>query len=87
MRPELSADRPVLLKERGEGRLVEPQKAHVAWVGQRVLGASDALQILVIEPIDIRMRIPRIPRSTIDLATIHGPEVRDDINVRFCDVR
>jgi hypothetical protein len=52
-----------------------------------MLRAPDTLQVLIVEPVDIRMRIPRVPRSAIDLAPVHGPEVRDDVNVCFRDVR
>jgi hypothetical protein len=40
-----------------------------------MLGASHALEVLVVEPIDVRMRIPRVTRSAIDLPTVHDPEV------------
>ena len=40
-----------------------------------MLGAPHALEILIIEPIDVCMRIPRITRPTIDLPAIHDPEI------------
>jgi hypothetical protein len=86
-RPEFSADRPLLLEECPKGRVVKPEEAHVPRIGQRMLRAPDSLKVFVVEPIDIRMRIPRVPRSAINIPSVHRPEVGDDINVRFCDVR
>jgi hypothetical protein len=87
LRPELSADRPLLLEERAEGRLVKPEEPHVSRVRECMLGAPNPLKVFVIEPIDIRMGVPRIPRSPIHVASIHGPEVRDHINIGLRDVR
>ena len=46
-----------------------------------MLRASDTLEILIVEPIDVCMRIPRVPSSAIDLPSVHDPEVRNDINI------
>jgi hypothetical protein len=87
MGPELSTDRPLLLEERSERRLVKPEEPHVSRVGQRMLGAPNPLEVFVIEPIDIRMRVPRIATASIDLAPIHRPKVGHHINIGLRDVR
>ena len=74
--PEITARRPaVFLEERPELRLPKPKEPNVSRIAEGMLRASHALEILIIEPIDVRMRIPRIPRSTIDLSAIHDPEI------------
>jgi hypothetical protein len=70
-RPELSTYRPVLLKERAEGRLVKPEQPDVCRVVKGVLRATDPLKILVVEPIHICVGIPRVARPTIDIAPVH----------------
>jgi hypothetical protein len=69
--PELSAYCPVLLKERAEGRLVKPEQPDVCRVVKGVLRAPDTLKILIVEPIHICVRIPRVARPTIHIASIH----------------
>ena len=74
--PEITTRRPpVFLEERPELRLPKPKKPNVSRVVEGVLGASHTLEILIIEPIDVCMRIPRITRPTIDLPAIHDPEI------------
>ena len=86
-RPEVSSDRPLLLKERAKRRLLNPEKSHVPWIVQRMLGASNPLKVLVIEPVHIRMGIPRIARSPIHVTPVHRPDIGHDINVSLRDVR
>ena len=86
--PELAAQRPSLfLKQGSERGLVKPQQTDIAVVREVVLGASDPLEILVIEPVDIGMGIAWIPGAAIDIPTVHGPEVGDNIQICFCDPR
>ncbi len=74
--PEITARRPaVFLEERPKLRLPKPKEANVSCIVEGVLGASHALEILIIQPIDIRMGIPRVPSSAIDLPAIHDPEI------------
>ena len=74
--PEITTRRPpVFLEERPELRLPKPKEANISRIVEGVLGASDALEILIIQPIHVRMRIPRITRPTIDLPAIHDPEI------------
>jgi hypothetical protein len=80
--PEITARRPaVFLKQSPKLVLPKPQEPNISWVVEGMLRASDALEILIVEPIHIRMGIPRVPSSAIDLPTVHDPEVRDDINI------
>jgi len=46
-----------------------------------VFGKTYALQILVVEPVHIRMSEPGIARPAVDLAPVHIPQVRHDVNV------
>lgn len=85
--PEFAPDRPVLLEERTKWRLVEPEEAHLCGIVKRMLRAAHTLKIFVVEPIHIRMGVAWVSGSAIDVTTIHRPEVRDDVNVSFCDVR
>jgi hypothetical protein len=73
--PEVSAHRPLLLKIRAKGGLVKPEKAHICRIVPGMLGTSNALQVLIVQPVHIRMRIARVTGSAIDLTTVHGPEV------------
>jgi len=74
--PEITARRPaVFLEERPKLRLPKPKEPNVSCIVEGMLGASHALEVLVVEPIDVCMRIPRVTRSAIDLPTIHDPEV------------
>jgi hypothetical protein len=74
--PEITARRPpVFLEECPELRVPKPKEANVSRIVEGVLGASHALEILIIEPIHVCMRIPRIPRPTIYLSAIHDPEI------------
>jgi hypothetical protein len=85
--PKLSANCPLLLEERAKGRLMEPEQSHISGVGQRMLRAPDTLEVLIVEPIDIRMGVPRIAAPSVDLTPVHRPEVRHHINISFRDVR
>ena len=86
--PELTAECPSLfLKERAKRGLLKPKQADIAVVGEAVFRAPDSLEILVVEPIDIGMGIAWIPRAAIDIPTVHGPEVGDNIQICFCDPR
>lgn len=51
-----------------------------------MLRATDALKVLVVEPVDICVRIAWVAGPAIDVASIHHPEIRDNVNVRFRDV-
>lgn len=86
--PELAAQRPSLfLKQRPERGLLKPEQSNIAVVREVVLRAPDPLEVLVVKPIHVRMGIPRIPRPAIDIPSIHGPEVGDNIQVVFCNPR
>jgi hypothetical protein len=54
---------------------------------ETVFRTSDALEVLVIEPVDVRMRVPWVTGSAIDISTVHRPEVGDDVDVCLRDVR
>jgi hypothetical protein len=66
--------------------LVKPENTEVSMIRKIVFRTSHSLQILIIEPIHICVRIPRITRSPIHVSPVHLPEIRDDINVVFRDV-
>jgi hypothetical protein len=86
--PELAAQRPSLfLKQGSERGLLKPKQANIAMVGEAVFRAPDPLEILVVEPVDIGMGIAWIPGAAIDIPTVHGPEVGDNIQICFCDPR
>jgi hypothetical protein len=86
--PELTAQRPSLfLKQGSERGLVKPEQTDIAVVREVVLGASDPLKVFVIEPVHVRMGIAGIPRPAIDIPSVHGPEVGDNIQVVFCNPR
>ena len=65
---------------------MKPEEPHVRRVVQGVLRTAHALEVFVIEPIHIRMRVPRIASSSVDVPSVHRPKVGDDVNVRFRDV-
>jgi hypothetical protein len=74
--PEISTRRPaVFLQQSSELILLKPEEPNVSRIVARMLRASNALEILIIEPIHIRMGIPRVASSAIDLPTIHDPEI------------
>jgi hypothetical protein len=86
--PELTAQRPSLfLKERAKRGLLKPEQTDIAMVGEVVLGASDPLKVLVIEPVHVGMGIARIPRPAIDIPSVHRPEIGDNIQIIFCNPR
>ncbi len=86
--PELTAQRPSLfLKQCPKRGLLKPEQADIAMVREAVFRAPDPLEILVIEPVDIGMGIAWIPGTAIDIPTVHGPEIGDNIQVCFCDPR
>jgi hypothetical protein len=86
--PELAAQPPSLfLKQGSERGLVKPEQTDIAVVREVVLGASDPLKVLVIEPVHMRMGIARIPRPAIDVPAVHRPEIGDNIQVVFCNPR
>ena len=55
----------------------------VGMVGQRVLYQSSAFQLFRIEPVNIGMRILCIARPAVDIALIHGPQIRDNVHIVF----
>jgi hypothetical protein len=71
----------VFLEQSSKLVFLKPQKPNVSRIVAGMLGASHTLEVLVVEPIDVRMRIPRVPSTAIHLPTVHDPEVRDDINI------
>jgi hypothetical protein len=80
--PEITARRPaVFLKQSPKLVVPKPQEPNISWVVEGMLRASDALEILIVEPIDVCMRIPRVPSSAIDFPSVHDPKVRDNINI------
>jgi hypothetical protein len=86
--PEFTTECPSLfLKERAKRGLLKPEQTDIAVVREVVLGASDPLKVLVVEPVHIRMGIAWIPGAAIDIPTVHGPEVGDNIQICFCDPR
>lgn len=54
---------------------------------ETVLRTSNTLKVFVIEPKDIRMGVPRVSGTAIDIATVHRPEVGDDIHIGLRNVR
>jgi hypothetical protein len=86
--PQLTSHRPSLfLKQCPEGGLLKPKQSDIAMVRKTVLGAPDPLEVLVVEPVDVRMGIARIPGAAIDIPTVHRPEIRDDIHICFRNPR
>jgi len=55
-------------------------------VDQIVFSQPHAIEILVVEPVDIGVGIYRVPTTAVDFASIHGPHVRHYINVVFRNV-
>jgi hypothetical protein len=66
---------------------VKPEESHIGWVVQGMLRAANALKVFVIEPVDVRMGIAWVTGSAIDIPSVHRPEVGDNINVGFRDIR
>jgi hypothetical protein len=86
--PEIAARGPaIFLQQSSELILLKPQESNVSRIVEGMLGAPDALEILIIEPIDIRVSIPRIATSAIDLPTIHDPEIGDNVDIILRNVR
>ena len=80
--PEISICCPaVFLQKSSELVFLKPQEPNVSRIVAGMFGASHALKILIVEPIHIRVGIPRVPSSAIDLPTVHDPEIRNDINI------
>jgi hypothetical protein len=75
-RPKIMRHRPALLLEEGaKVRLLKPETLVPRRVLGIMLGQSNPLEGLTVEPIHIRVRIPRIPRSPIHLTPINRPEI------------
>jgi hypothetical protein len=84
--PQFATDRPALLLEQCPKRgLLKPEQPDIAMIRETVFGAPHSLKVLVIEPVHVRMGIARIPRATIDIPTVHRPEIGDDIHISFCN--
>jgi hypothetical protein len=84
--PQLAAGRPALLLKQGpKCGLLKPEQPNIAMICEAVLRAADPLEIFVVEPIDVRMGIARIPGPTIDIPSVHRPEIGDDIYICFCN--
>ena len=77
---------PLFLKQSTELRLLKPKQPKVSVVSTIVLRASNSLKVFVIQPIHICVSVPRVARSTIHIASVHRPEIRNDVNVIFCDI-
>jgi hypothetical protein len=74
--PEISIGCPaVFLKQSPELVLLKPQEPNISRIVAGVLRASNPLKILIVEPIHIRVGIPRVPSSAIDLPPVHDPEI------------
>jgi threonine/homoserine efflux transporter RhtA len=48
---------------------------------------THAVQVFIVKPIDVGMGVMRVSCSTIDLATLHRPQVGHYINIMLCDIR
>jgi hypothetical protein len=77
----------LFLQESPELIVVYPQQMKPCVVCPVVFCKTDTLKLLIVEPIYIRMRIPRITRSSVNFASAHTPQIRDDIHVVFADIR
>jgi hypothetical protein len=85
-RPKIVRHCPALLLEEGpKVRLLKPETFVPRRVLRIMLGQSNPLEGLTVEPIHIRVRIPRIPRSSIHLTPVNRPEIRHDIEIVLRD--
>jgi hypothetical protein len=86
--PDVFAALPSVLGQIGaELRVSHPQGAEVCLIGAVVLTQTHPLQSVGIQPIHIRMGIPRIPTAPVDFATINGPQIGHDIQICLGNVR
>jgi hypothetical protein len=85
--PEIfSAFPPIFLEKGAKVRVPEPEHSKVSLVSQPVLGEPHAVKILRIEPVDLRMAIPRVARSPIDLMPVNRPEIGHNIQIMLCNI-
>jgi hypothetical protein len=85
--PDGLTDLPFLLEQGCEVGILKPENTEVCVIGEVVLTTPHSIKILRIQPIDIRMGIPRIARPSVYITSIHLPEIGHDINVMLGDVR
>lgn len=86
-RPEILANDPaIFLKKRPKLGLLKPEKPKVSMIGEGMLGAADTLEIHIVEPVHVCVRISRITRSAIHFTSVHLPEIGHNIDVIFRDI-
>jgi len=80
--PEIAVGGPsVLLEESAELIVAKPEQAEVCVIPKAVLGASHSLHGFVVEPVDVGVSVPRVSHASVDIPSVHRPEVRGHIQV------
>jgi hypothetical protein len=77
----LSALPSVLLEIGSKVRLAQPENPEISLVLFGVLRETHAIQVLGVEPVDIRVRIPWVTRPPIHFTPVDRPEIRHDVEV------
>jgi hypothetical protein len=86
-RPDvLSALPTILLEVRSKVRVAEPQDVEVSLILLGVLRQPHTVQILRVEPVHIRVRIPRVTRPSIHFTPINRPKIRNNVKVMLGDI-
>jgi hypothetical protein len=80
--PEIVRGGPALFLEEGaKVRVLVPEASIVRMVCEGMLGETHPFKGLTVEPIDIRVRVPRVPRPSIHLPLVNRPEIGHHIQI------
>lgn len=83
-RPEIVRGGPALFLEKGaKVRVLVPEASVVGRIRERMFRETHPFKGLAVEPIDIRVRVPRVPRPSIHLPLVNRPEVGHHIQIVF----
>jgi hypothetical protein len=84
--PEIVRGGPALFLEKGaKVRVLIPEASIVRMVCEGMLRETHPLKGLAVEPIDIRVCVPRVPRPSIHLPLVNRPEIGHHIQIVLRD--